>query len=176
MAYETIDLIAADRSERGRGEVQGGAMQDTSGGGVIVDAPVRDAPPATSTVTATFTRHSVGKVCTLVRSACVRANIAPRDVEDLLIAVSEIVTNAIRYAGGGGSVTLQRLSGGLLTEICDEGPGLPDHVLPGRRALDFPADGRGGLWLARLLCRDFAVLSSPRGVTVRMFTPCRAPT
>lgn len=70
------------------------------------------ARPDRGAITATFTRNGLGKVCTLVRSAGARASLAPRDIEDLHIAVSEIATNAIRYAGGAGSITLRRLSDG----------------------------------------------------------------
>ena len=51
-------------------------------------------------VTETITMHTVGKVCTLVRAAAGRAGVATRDIDDLLIAVSELVTNVIRHAGG----------------------------------------------------------------------------
>jgi anti-sigma regulatory factor (Ser/Thr protein kinase) len=112
-----------------------------------------------------FTRNSLGKVCTLVRSAGVRSGLAPRAIEDLLISVSEIVTNAIRYGGGVGSVTVHRLARELLTEIRDHGPGLPDTVASG----GVPADG--GLRRAQLLCSRLDVLSSYQGVTVRIFTP-----
>jgi anti-sigma regulatory factor (Ser/Thr protein kinase) len=146
---------------------------DSSGSRTAIDRAARTPPrPDPAVVTATFTRHCLGKVCTLVRSIAVDAGIAPRDIRDLLIAVSEIATNAIRYAGGAGSITLRRVADGLLVEISDNGPGLPDDLLmerPPQSALD----GRG-LWLARVLCRDFDIVSCPRGVTVRIFTPRRA--
>ena len=131
----------------------------------IVTADVSSEQTST---TENFTRHSLGRICTLVRTDAIEAGVAPRDVEDLLIAVSEIVTNAIRYAGGAGSVRLQRLDRGLLTEIRDDGPGLPDGVLSERPSVD-RADGRG-LWLAQLLCPDMEIVSSAHGVTVRIFT------
>jgi anti-sigma regulatory factor (Ser/Thr protein kinase) len=147
------------------------AMDEPSGSGLAVEVAA-STPPDRGAVTATFTRHSLGKVCTLVRSAGVRASLAPRDIEDLLIAVSEIATNAIRYAGGIGSITLQRLTSGLLAEIRDNGPWLPDGLLIEARQPDV-LDGRG-LWLARLLSKDFEFVSSPSGVVVRIFTPCAA--
>jgi anti-sigma regulatory factor (Ser/Thr protein kinase) len=91
-------------------------------------------------------------------------------LEDLLIAVSEVVTNAIRYAEGVGSITVRRLAGGMLAEIRDNGPGLPGGMVAGRPTPEVPVGG--GLWRARLLCRDFDLISSSRGVTVRIFTPC----
>ncbi len=138
--------------------------------GTEVDVAVRT-PPESTPVTTTFTQLTVGRVGTLVRAGCVAAGIAPRDVEDLLIAVNEIVTNAIRYAGGG-SITVRRVADGLLTEVSDTGPGLPDSVTIGAPASD--ATEWPGLWLARLMCKEFDIASSSSGVTVRMFTPCRS--
>jgi anti-sigma regulatory factor (Ser/Thr protein kinase) len=128
-------------------------------------------PSELNPVSLIFTQFTVGQVGTLVRSGCIAAGVTPRDSEDLLIAVSEIVTNAIRYAGGG-SITVRRVAGGLLTVVCDSGPGLPDSLMIGRLASE--ATEWPGLWLARLMCNEFDIASSPSGVTVRMFTPCRA--
>ncbi len=112
----------------------------------------------------TFTRHNVGKVCTLVRSVANASDLPPWRVADLLIAVSEIVTNAICYGGGTGSITLWNRSDGLLVEIGDDGPGLTD--LPATLT-----ERCGGLWLARTLVKEFDLVSTPSGVTVRMFVP-----
>ena len=138
---------------------------------VQVRSPERAPRPEQAAVTATFTRDSLGRVCTLVRAAGVRAGIAPRDIEDLLIAVSEVVTNAIRHAGGAGSITVRRLSAGLMVEVHDDGPGLPDSMITATPSPEIPVGG--GLWRARLLCNELSVLTSPLGVTVAMFTPCR---
>jgi anti-sigma regulatory factor (Ser/Thr protein kinase) len=152
--------------------LEGDAMDDLASFGTAVADVALDVPPPAepAIVSITFTRHTVGRLITLVRSACVRAGVAPRDIEDLLIAISEIATNAIQYAGGGGTFTLRHRAGGLLAEIRDDGPGLPDGLAVGHPSRSAP-DGRG-LWLARLLCKDFDVVSTPRGVTVRMYTPC----
>jgi anti-sigma regulatory factor (Ser/Thr protein kinase) len=127
-------------------------------------------PAPESDVGVTFTRSSIGRICTLVRVACVDAGVAPRDAEDLLIAVSEIAINAISYGGGHGAIAVHRVAGGVVIEIHDDGPGLPANF-----ALDQPPPGGvdelHGLWLARLMCREFDITSSPRGVNVRMFTP-----
>jgi anti-sigma regulatory factor (Ser/Thr protein kinase) len=121
-------------------------------------------------VTETITMHTVGKVCTLVRAAASRAGVATRDIDDLLIAVSELVTNVIRHAGGTGSITVRSMSAGLFAEISDNGPGLPETL-----AIERPGIRQGqGLWLARLLCDDLQVVSGHDGVTVRIFTPRQA--
>jgi anti-sigma regulatory factor (Ser/Thr protein kinase) len=123
-----------------------------------------------SAVTATVTPDSLGKVCSLVRMCARRTGLAPCDIEDLLIALSEVATNAIQYAGGAGSITMRIVAGGLI-EIRDNGPGLPDTVTAGGPLVHIP-DG-GGLRRAQVLCEELHVLSGPLGVTVRMFMPCK---
>jgi anti-sigma regulatory factor (Ser/Thr protein kinase) len=125
-------------------------------------------PSGPAAVGMTFDRHSLGRLCTLVRTAALNADISPWYIDDLLIAVSEIATNAICYAGGTGSITLRGLGGGLLVEISDHGPGLPDASMISRAT---PALAGRGLWLARVLIKEFDLISSPTGVTVRMFAP-----
>ena len=102
-----------------------------------------------------------------MRNAAVRTGLAARRIEDLLIAVSEVATNAIQYAGGCGSITVRSLAGRFIVEICDTGPGLPASLTAGGPLVDLPEGS--GLWSARVLCEELHVLSSPVGVTVRMF-------
>jgi serine/threonine-protein kinase RsbW len=123
--------------------------------------------------TRVFTRDSLGQVCTLVRGAGVAATMTARRVEDLLIAVNEIVTNVVRHGGGTGTLTIRRQPTSLMIEVRDQGPGLPDTWVLERPAPD-AIDGRG-LWLARILCASLDVISSAGGVTVRMSMPCGLP-
>jgi anti-sigma regulatory factor (Ser/Thr protein kinase) len=144
-------------------------MDDSPATVAAVEVMTRLTAAREPAVTAAITMHTVGRVCTLVRATGRRAGVAPRDLEDLLIAVSELATNVIRHAGGSGSITLRSMSVGLFAEIRDSGPGLPESMTIERPS---PAVGHGqGLWLARLLCKDFQIVSSPGGVTVRIFTP-----
>jgi anti-sigma regulatory factor (Ser/Thr protein kinase) len=69
-----------------------------------------------------------------------------------VLAVNEIVTNAVRYAGGHGRVCLSRHADELWCVVTDDGPGIP------RRCLD-PSARRGpdqiggqGIWLAQRIC------------------------
>ena len=67
------------------------------------------------------------------------------------------------------------MSAGLFAEISDNGPGLPENVTIERRPRPRPGIRQGqGLWLARLLCDEFQVVSGHDGVTVRIFTPRQA--
>lgn len=146
-------------------------MQDTSIANMATRLPERSPQPsdAVTTTFTTFGRDSLGKVCTLVRLTALNSGVAPRDVDDLLIAVSEVVTNVVCHAGGVGSMTLEFRPGGLLVEISDNGTGLPESVMAALPSFD--GIQLGGLRRARLLCQKFEVISSSRGVTVRIFTP-----
>jgi anti-sigma regulatory factor (Ser/Thr protein kinase) len=74
--------------------------------------------------------------------------------DGFLIAVSEILANAIEHGGGSGTIEVRHVEDGpgarIECEIGDDGPGLP----PGRHGthLAGPADERGrGLRLAHML-------------------------
>jgi anti-sigma regulatory factor (Ser/Thr protein kinase) len=89
-------------------------------------------------------------------------------VDDLVLAVNEVATNAVEH--GSGDAHLDVWAGpsvrGLVCEVHDAGP-LADP-LPGLRA-PHPSDPRGrGLWIARQLCDLLHVWSDPAGTHVRI--------
>lgn len=90
----------------------------------------------------------------------------PGDLDKVLCAVTEIATNAIRHGGSAGSLTIVAGSGGLLVEMRDNGPGLPDGLATGCPATD--AVGGRGLWLARRRCSDITIATGPDGVTAQI--------
>lgn len=114
-----------------------------------------------------FTRDDLANVRGWVCAAARSQDIGGPSLDNLLVAVSEIVSNAIRYAGGGGRVKIESVADGVLVEVRDDGPGLPDD-LPTDRP-DPTALGGRGLWMARQLCPGMEIASCSRGVTVRMF-------
>lgn len=70
---------------------------------------------------------------------------------DFVIAVTEIVSNAIEHGGGRGRVGLWAVGGELVCEVADEGRGVAD-LQAGSRPPSVSAQGGYGLWLARSLC------------------------
>jgi two-component system phosphate regulon sensor histidine kinase PhoR len=54
------------------------------------------------------------------------------DVRKLILAVSNLVDNAVKYGKEGGRVTLSgKVEGGACTlEVADDGPGIPPEELP----------------------------------------------
>jgi anti-sigma regulatory factor (Ser/Thr protein kinase) len=87
-------------------------------------------------------------------------------VLDMLLAASEIATNAIQHGGGVEEVRVGRAEGRLVCEIVDRGDGFDDP------AAGYLAPRRGigtGLWIARQLTWRIEFFASPRGFTSRIW-------
>jgi len=120
-------------------------------------------------ITEEFTVGDLRRVRGLVEEASAAVGLPASITVDLVVAVNEILINAVLHAGGGGSVTVQSSSDGVLVEVRDAGPGVPADVpteRPGPRV-----EGGRGLWMARNLCRHLTITNSPKGATVRLFMP-----
>src|SRR5215211_2354019 len=83
---------------------------------------------------------------------------------DMLLAATEIATNALEHGGGVGEVRVGRAEGRFVCEIVDRGSGFDD---PGAGYLA-PRKGAGtGLWVARQLTWRIDFFRSPQGFTAR---------
>jgi anti-sigma regulatory factor (Ser/Thr protein kinase) len=86
--------------------------------------------------------------------------------EHLLLAVSELATNSVRYGGGSGALRMWREGETLICEVRDRGH--IDEPLAGRsRPSPDQLSGRG-LWLVNQLCDLVQIRSSPGGSVVRI--------
>jgi anti-sigma regulatory factor (Ser/Thr protein kinase) len=87
---------------------------------------------------------------------------------DMLVAASEVLSNAFTHAGGPEAIRAGLVGGRFVCEVEDGGPGLDDPLagyLPPREG-----NGRGtGLWLARQLTSRLDLVSSTGGLTVRLW-------
>jgi anti-sigma regulatory factor (Ser/Thr protein kinase) len=119
--------------------------------------------------TASVCYHSPFDLATL---ATVRREIAghlpatglgPDEAGDAVLAVAEILGNAIKHGGGLGVVSMLLRDHQVHLVVSDWGPGLAQRtvVAPPATALS----GRG-LWLAFTLCSDVQLTSSARGTRV----------
>jgi anti-sigma regulatory factor (Ser/Thr protein kinase) len=96
------------------------------------------------------------------------ADVPGRHKLDMLVAANEVFANAWRHGGGVTVVRSGMVDGRFVCEITDAGEGLDDPFagyLPPKSE-----DGPGaGLWVARQLCRRVDLLTSPLGLTVRLW-------
>lgn len=89
-------------------------------------------------------------------------------LDDFVVAVNELLTNAVRHGGGRGRVTLWCADDSVVCEVSDTGTGLPDTTpeRPVRPVATQP--GGWGLWLAEELTDTFALITGNGGTTVRI--------
>jgi anti-sigma regulatory factor (Ser/Thr protein kinase) len=86
-------------------------------------------------------------------------------VLDLLLAATEVATNAMTHGGGIAVARVGRADGRFVCEIVDRGPGFDDPTA-GYLA---PRPGVGsGLWIARRLTWQVDCFRGPDGFTVRL--------
>jgi anti-sigma regulatory factor (Ser/Thr protein kinase) len=90
-------------------------------------------------------------------------------VDDVLIAVSELVTNAVRHAPGPCTLRLSDSGWNLTIDVSDTSTAQPRPRPPDL------ATGNGGFgWhLLHAVACDFTVLNHPDGKTVRVVLPVR---
>ena len=87
--------------------------------------------------------------------------------ENLLLAAVAIFDNAMAHGRGARCQRIGRVAEQVVWELSDNGPGIDDPLagyLPPRE----DATGRG-LWSARQLTAEVQLLSSPQGLTVRLW-------
>lgn len=109
----------------------------------------------------TVVRHDVSR-------HAARVGLVGQRLDDFVLAVNEIVTNAVRHAGGHGRLRLWRSGGVLHCEIRDEGPGIAARHLDLRQPpADFELGGRG-IWLAQRLCDSLVVETDRHGSVIRL--------
>jgi anti-sigma regulatory factor (Ser/Thr protein kinase) len=107
------------------------------------------------------TRHAVAR-------HAARAGLAGQRLEDFVLAVNEILTNAVRHADGGGTLRLWCIGGRLLCEVTDSGGGIPADLIDVQPPPIALAPGGRGLWIARQLCDELTVATGPAGTAVRL--------
>ncbi|OZV83984.1 transcriptional regulator [Micromonospora echinospora] len=96
-----------------------------------------------------------------------RGHLPPDDVENLVVAVSETVTNALRH--GREPVTLRLWSGPdrIVVSVHDGGEG-PKDPFAGLLPAGDGTNGGLGLWITHQSCNHVAMHRGPDGFTVRL--------
>ena len=119
-------------------------------------------------LTESFDHSSITALRHVVASRVREAGLTGERLDDFVVAVNELLTNAVRHGGGLGRVSLWRQDRDLVCEVSDSGAGLTEprplaHVRP---AADQP--GGWGLWLAQELTDSFQLTTGMGGTTVRV--------
>ncbi|MCU7724464.1 ATP-binding protein [Actinoplanes sp. KI2] len=119
-------------------------------------------------LTESFDHSSITALRHAVASRVREAGLTGERLDDFVLAVNELLTNAVRHGGGLGRVALWRQDLDLVCEVSDSGAGLaePRPVTQVRPAADQP--GGWGLWLAQELTDSFQLSTGVDGTTVRV--------
>ncbi len=95
-------------------------------------------------------------------------------VEDFLLAVDEMTTNALRHGRPPVDLRLWAGDGRLVCRVSDHGSGLTDPFIGyGPAHGEDLSQGGMGLWLARQLCDHVDITPDGAGVSIRLITHLR---
>jgi serine/threonine-protein kinase RsbW len=114
-----------------------------------------------------FDRSRVTALRHAVAARAAAAGLTGDRLDDFVVAVNELLTNAVRHGGGTGRLTLSCTADAVVCEVADSGPGV-GALRPEKPAPDQP--GGWGLYLVRELTDTFAVKTGPEGTAVRVST------
>jgi anti-sigma regulatory factor (Ser/Thr protein kinase) len=119
----------------------------------------------TTAVSLTFTTD-LSAVRALVLSRAKEAGLSEARASDLVLAVSEVAANTIRYAGSAGTLDIWSSAREIICQVQDKGT-ITDP-LAGRREPAADAMGGHGLWLVHQVCDEVELHSGEAGTTIRM--------
>lgn len=107
------------------------------------------------------------EVRALVQQVLGQAGLAGQRIDDLVVAATEIVTNAWQVGAERVEVACWYVDGEAGVQVDDDGPGLRDPLAGFRRPA--PSDERGrGLWIARQLADVLDICPHDHGTSVRL--------
>src|SRR5512139_2405162 len=90
---------------------------------------------------------------------------------DLVLVAHELAANAVRHGGASadvpGRLRLWRTESGVVCEVSDRGPGLPDPSA-GSAAVGIGATNGRGLWITRQVAQEVTIDTGPDGTVIRV--------
>lgn len=165
-----LDRSIGDEARRSHAWVRhDGACAESSQFGASAAAapfagPLSPAPPEAHVER--FDGGEVRRMRRLAADAAVQAGLAKGRADDLVLAVSEIVTNSVRHGGGSGTFAIWVSGAGVICEVADTGR--IEHPLAGRQRPGPDQAGGRGLWLVNQLCDLVQIRVAAQGSTVRI--------
>jgi serine/threonine-protein kinase RsbW len=110
-----------------------------------------------------FDGEQVALLRRLVAFHATAAGLAEARRQDFVLAVDEIITNAVRHGGGGGILEVWLTRERIWFRVSDEGPGMA--VTPVRPPGPSQLGGRG-LWIADQVTDELSISSDAAGTIV----------
>ena len=105
-----------------------------------------------------------------VTSAAAVAGLSGDRLADFVVAVNELLTNAVRHGGGTGEVSLWYDDSSIVCEVRDSGVGLQEPRPDPAARPTTSEPGGWGLWLAGQLTDTFDLKTGTDGTCVRIST------
>jgi anti-sigma regulatory factor (Ser/Thr protein kinase) len=123
---------------------------------------------ATPLIDREFDRSGIADVRREIERCSASAGLADPALYRFVVAVNEVVTNAVRHGGGRGRLRLWREDSNLVCRVTDAGPGMPaERMVAGPRPEPGTVGG-WGLWLAREGSDELTVDAGPEGSAVTL--------
>jgi len=141
------------------------AFQGLEAAAAPVCSPLPSAPPEAQAVP--ILPATLTSLRAIVARRGDRARLSPARRDDVVLAVNELATNAIRHGGGAGMLRMWETAAALVCEVSDAGR--IDHPLAGRELPRPGQIGRYGLWLVNQLCDLVEQRTTPDGNVVRVW-------
>jgi serine/threonine-protein kinase RsbW len=144
----------------------------SSGRGSSGDRDTERRPPSGTVVrrllSRAFDAAGIRELRYAVSRCAATAGLAGDLLDDYVLAVNELVTNAVRHGCGAGLLRLWLDEDRLVCEVTDNGDGITRRDADGRRRPAPHVAGGWGLWLARQLSDSMTVVTGGGGTSVRV--------
>lgn len=139
------------------------SYDDAWGAAAVLDAPLQ--PPAAAPTHHLLRPGRLAALRAFVRTEAAAA-LTPDRLDDLVLAVNEVGSNSLMYAGGGADVLLWRTHDAVHCEIRDAG--ILTDAMVGRVRPDADEHAQRGMWIVNQVCDFVQMRSSTVGSTIRL--------